>query len=109
VGHIVRGGEDYFMRNQILMFQVIQSRLVFDCQNVSVTIEETEIKRVNALEGVDQFDELVFPEYAQRSLTTLRINRSIRSSSFRDIERHGDAFAETPVNDNFRVTPSVVF
>jgi len=71
--HVVRRSKDHFVRDQVPMFQIVQRSLVFDCEDVAVTVQKVEVEWVNALVGVDEFDNLLLSQYAQGpSITRVR-------------------------------------
>lgn len=72
--HEIGGSENYFIGDQVLMFQVVESSLIFDCKNVAVSIQETIVEGVNGLVGSDEFSKLVLSDYTHESLGCDREN-----------------------------------
>ncbi|TMI46721.1 hypothetical protein E6H17_08185 [Candidatus Bathyarchaeota archaeon] len=58
------GSENYLVRHQILVLQVVECSLLFDRQNVSIAIQEAVVKRVNALVAPNELSELVLTDHA---------------------------------------------
>jgi len=92
--HVARGSEDHFVGDQVPMFQVVQSSLVFDRENIAVTVQKIEVEWVNALVGVDEFDNLLLSQYAQGPSIT-RVRRLLYHS-FVDFESSTLKSPESP-------------
>jgi len=56
--------ENNLVRHQILVLQVVECSLFFYGQNIPIPIQETVIKRVNALVTPNEFSELVLTDHA---------------------------------------------
>src|SRR5438552_17720313 len=64
------GSKNYLVRHQILVLQVVKGPLFFYGQNIPIPIQETVVKRVNALVAPNGLRELILTAHAH-TLDTL--------------------------------------